>query len=110
VFISFLHSNELTINTIAQICFYENARRLELLSIQLITFKLQHCLNSRVADARTSCTRSLKCISWDGRIWPSLQFCLFIFQIVSFRRQRIGDLSGLRVKQPPVTASLTTQR
>jgi len=38
----------------------------------------------------------------------SLQFCSFICQVASARRQR-SDLFGLRVKLPPVTTILTTQ-
>jgi len=39
----------------------------------------------------------------------SLQFCSFICQVASAKRQW-SDLCDLRVKLPPVITSLTTQR
>jgi len=42
-------------------------------------------------------------------IWRVVRQCSFICQGTSTRRQR-SDLFGLRVKLPPVTTSLTTQR
>jgi len=39
----------------------------------------------------------------------SSQFCSFICQVGLARRKQ-SDLCGLRVKLPPVTTSLTTQR
>jgi len=37
-------------------------------------------------------------------LFETLQFCLFICQVVLVRKQR-SDLFGLRVKLPPVTIS-----
>jgi len=54
--------------------------------------------------------------SWEQQLFANkhvysffFQFCSFICQVTLARKQR-SDLFDLRVKLPPVTTSLTTQR